>query len=91
MKVLITSFKKTENGRDTIYVNGKPSTITTSYKLPLQFGYGSYNEPKVLLNSGGIQVQDIISVEAEGEMSPISYKSNQLNGDMAEQFNETKY
>lgn len=91
MKVLITYFKKAENGRDTVYVDKKPVTTTISYQLPLQFGYGSYNEPKVLLNSGGIQMQDIISIEAEGEMSPVSYRSNQLNGDMAEQFNEQEY
>lgn len=88
MNVLITFYKKKENGRDTMYFNGKPVTETKLFKLPLKFGYGSYNEPKVILNQG-IQVEDIISIEAEGEMSISSYTSNQLNGDMAEQFNES--
>lgn len=88
MNVLITYFKKKDNGRDTVYHNGKPVSETALIKLPLKFGYGSYNEPKVILNKG-IQVEDIISIEAEGEMSISSYKFNQLNGDMAEQFNES--
>lgn len=68
MKVLIEHYKKADNGRDTVYFNGKPVTEVTSVKLPLRFGYGSYNEPKKLLNTA-INVEDIIKITPEGELN----------------------
>jgi hypothetical protein len=68
MNVLIEHYKKATNGRDTEYFNGKPVTQVTLVKLPLKFGYGSYNEPKKLLDTG-IDVEDIIKITPEGELN----------------------
>jgi hypothetical protein len=68
MNILIEHYKKTDNGRGTVYYEGKPVTQVTLVKLPLKFGYGSYNEPKVILDHG-IQVEDIIRLTAEGELN----------------------
>ena len=67
MKVLITHFKKDDKG-NTLYYDNRPLSQVTAVKLPLKFGYGSYNEPKKLLNTG-IDVSDIISIESEGELN----------------------
>jgi hypothetical protein len=62
MKHLIEHYVKADNGIDTLYDNDKkPITKFTEVSSPLVFGYGSYNEPKVVLGTG-IQVQDIISI-----------------------------
>ena len=68
MNVLIEHFKKANNGRDTVYFQGKPVTQVTTVTLPLKFGYGSYNEPRKLLNHD-IDVDDIIGIVAEGELN----------------------
>ena len=69
MNVLIEHYKKASNGRDTEYYQGKPLTQVTTVKLPLKFGYGSFNEPRKLLNvSVSIDVEDIIGIVAEGEL-----------------------
>jgi len=68
MEVLIEHYKKASNGRDTEYFNGKPVTQVTTCKLPLKFGYGSFNEPKKLLNTG-IDVDDIIKITPIGELN----------------------
>jgi ethanolamine utilization protein EutQ (cupin superfamily) len=68
MNVIITHYKKADNGIDTVYHNGKPVQQVTTAKLPLKFGYGSYNEPKKIL-SHGINVDDVISIVAEGELN----------------------
>lgn len=68
MNVLIEHYAKADNGRDTVYFNGKPVVQVTKVKLPLKFGYGSYNEPKKLLNTG-IDVDDIIKITPEGELN----------------------
>jgi len=67
MNVIITHYKKADNGIDTVYYQGKPVTQVTTTKLPLRFGYGSYNEPRKVLPIG-IDVDDIISIVAEGEL-----------------------
>jgi hypothetical protein len=67
MNVIITHYKKADNGRDTVYFEGKPVRQVTTVKLPIEFGYGSYNEPRKIKNMD-INVDDIISMEAEGEM-----------------------
>ena len=68
MNVLIEHYKKKDNGIDTVYYEGKPLTIITLVKLPLRFGYGSYNEPKKLLDYN-IDVEDILKIVAEGELN----------------------
>ena len=68
MNVLIEHFKKASNGRDTEYFEGKPVTMVTKVKMPLKFGYGSYNEPKKLLGHD-IDVDDIKGITAEGELN----------------------
>ena len=66
MKAVIISFKKKANGKDTEYdENRKPVTIETVVSFPLNFGYGSYNEPRILLGSHDIQVDDIISINIQ--------------------------
>lgn len=67
MNVIITHYKKADNGRDTVYFEGKPVRIITTVKLPIKFGYGSYNQP-MKIKDMDINVEDIISIEAEGEM-----------------------
>lgn len=62
MLVKITHFVKKDNGRDTEYLDGKPVSKVTEVKLPIKFGYGSFNEPKKLLDKG-IDVDDVISIE----------------------------
>ncbi len=69
MDILIEHYKKSLNGRDTEYHEGKPVVMVTQTKLPLRFGYGSYNEPKLVFNTGGIQVEDIIKITAVGELN----------------------
>lgn len=71
MNVVIEHYKKKLNSRDTEYHEGKPVVIETQTKLPLRFGYGSYNEPKLEMNTG-IEVMDIIKITAVGE-SNMSY------------------
>ena len=66
MKIIITHYKKADNGIDTLYQDGKPITEKTKANLPLRFGYGSYNEPMKIL-SQGINVTDIISIEEYDE------------------------
>jgi hypothetical protein len=68
MNVLIEHYAKKDNGRDTLYFEGKPVTQVTLVKLPLKFGYGSYNEPKKLLSTD-IDVEDIIKITPEGELN----------------------
>jgi hypothetical protein len=68
MNVIITHYKKKDNGVDTFYYEGKPVTQVTTAKLPLKFGYGSYNEPKKVFGTG-INIEDIISIAAEGELN----------------------
>jgi hypothetical protein len=68
MKVLIEHYKKASNSRDTEYFNGKPVTQITSVKLPIKFGYGSYNEPRKVLDHE-INVDDIIKITPEGELN----------------------
>jgi hypothetical protein len=68
MNVLIEHYAKKDNGRDTLYFEGKPVTQVTLVKLPLRFGYGSYNEPKKVLDCG-IDVEDIIKITPEGELN----------------------
>jgi hypothetical protein len=66
MNAIITSYKKKANGIDTEYdENRKPIKIETIIPFPLKFGYGSYNEPKILFDSQGIQVDDIISINIQ--------------------------
>lgn len=65
MNVLIEHYKKHENGRDTFYYQGKPVIMVTTAKLPLRFGYGSFNEPKKLLDYN-IDVEDIVKIVQEG-------------------------
>lgn len=61
MQVLVTSYEK-KNSRDTVYVDGKPQKITTTVSLPMEFGYGSYNEPRIIKGTS-IYTDDIISIE----------------------------
>jgi len=68
MIVLIEHYKKADNGIDTVYFEGKPVTQVTLAKMPLKFGYGSYNEPRKLLNCG-IDLDDIIKITPEGELN----------------------
>ena len=68
MKVLIEHYKKADNNIDTVYLNGKPVIQVTETTLPLKFGYGSYNEPRKVLDKG-INVDDIISITAVGELN----------------------
>ncbi len=68
MNVIITHYKKANNGRDIVYFEGKPLTQVSTVKLPLKFGYGSYNEPRKILNYD-INVDDIISIIAEGTLN----------------------
>jgi hypothetical protein len=68
MNVLIEHYKKKDNGRDTLYFEGKPVIQVTLVKLPLKFGYGSYNEPKKLLSTD-IDVEDIVKITPEGELN----------------------
>jgi hypothetical protein len=68
MNVLIEHYAKKDNGRDTLYFEGKPVIQVTLVKLPLKFGYGSYNEPKKLLSTD-IDVEDIIKITPEGELN----------------------
>lgn len=56
----ITHYKVDSTGK-TVYVDRKPVTTTTIVEFPLRFGYGSYNEPRKLLNNG-INSDDIISI-----------------------------
>jgi hypothetical protein len=72
MKVLITHYVKADNGRDTKYHEGKPVQKVTTVKLPIKFGYGSYNEPRKILDTD-IDVDDIISIVAEGELNMSDY------------------
>lgn len=67
MNVIITHFKVDERGNH-VYHEDKPVTIVTRVKLPLKFGYGSYNEPKKVINTG-INVEDVVSIHAEGELN----------------------
>jgi len=68
MNVLVEHYKKAENGRDTFYYNGKPVVQVTLVKLPIRFGYGSYNEPRKMLDHN-IDVDDIIKITPEGELN----------------------
>lgn len=68
MNILIEHYKKADNGIDTVYYEGKPLTVITLVKLPLKFGYGSYNEPKKVLGYN-IDVEDIIKLIPEGELN----------------------
>ena len=68
MNVLIEHYKKADNGRDTMYYNGKPVVAVTTAKLPLRFGYGSLNESRKLLDYN-IDVEDIIKIVQEGCLS----------------------
>ena len=68
MRVLIEHYKKTNNNQDTLYYNGKPVIQITQGKLPLRFGYGSFNEPKKLLDYN-IDIEDIIKITPEGELN----------------------
>lgn len=68
MKVIVTHFAKESNGRDTKYFNGKPVHQVSTLTLPIRFGYGSYNEPRKILDYP-IDVDDIISIVAEGELN----------------------
>ena len=62
MKVYIKHYVKKANGRDTEYdENRRPVTKWTEVQLPLRFGYGSYNEPKKVLDKG-IDVADVIEI-----------------------------
>ena len=56
----ITHYKVDSRG-NTVYVDRKPVTTTTVVEFPLRFGYGSYNEPRKLLNNR-INSDDIISI-----------------------------
>jgi hypothetical protein len=70
MFILIEHYKKADNGIDTVYYQGKPVTQVTKVKLPLRFGFGSYNEPmKVLDCPISINVEDIKAIVAEGELN----------------------
>jgi hypothetical protein len=68
MNVLIEHYKKKDNGRDTLYHDGKPVVQVTLVKLPIKFGYGSYNEPRKILDQD-IDVEDIIKITPEGELN----------------------
>ncbi len=68
MKVLIEHYKKAPNGRDIMFFEGKPVVEVSVVMLPLRFGYGSYNEPKKVLNAN-IDVEDIVKITAEGELN----------------------
>lgn len=59
VEVVIVHFKK--DGVNTVYQDGKPVFTTTKAKLPLIFGFGSYNEPMKVLNCG-INVEDVVSI-----------------------------
>lgn len=63
MQVTITHFIKLNSKGDIKYENSKPVTTTTQVELPIKFGYGSYNEPRKLLNHD-IDVDHIISISA---------------------------
>lgn len=67
MNVLITHYKKDEKD-NTVYYAGAPVRQVTTARLPLHFKFGSYNEPKKVIELN-INVEDVISIEAEGEMS----------------------
>ncbi len=67
MNVLITHFKKKDDG-NTFYYNGKAVHQVTTVKLPIKFGFGSYNEPMKVMNYD-INVEDIVSIVAEGELT----------------------
>lgn len=65
MQVSITFFKKDEKG-NTVYDGNKPVTDNMIVSLPLVFGYGSYNEPKKILNTG-ILLCDVIGMDSINE------------------------
>ena len=61
MKVIVKHYVK--NGRNTLYDNNrKPVIGVTVVDFPLRFGYGSYNEPRKLLDKN-IEVDDIIEIK----------------------------
>lgn len=68
MKAIITHFKLDSKG-EVLYSEGegnhskKPLTTTTITDFPLRFGYGSYNEPRKLLNIG-LDESMILNIEA---------------------------
>jgi hypothetical protein len=60
MKVIITHYLK--DGKNTMYdENRKPVKGESVVDFPLRFGYGSYNEPRKLLDKD-INVDDIIEI-----------------------------
>lgn len=67
MKAIITHFKLDSKG-EVLYSEGegnsskKPLTTATITDFPLRFGYGSYNEPRKLLNID-LDESVIISIE----------------------------
>lgn len=64
MKVIIEHFDK--DSKDNIkYHEGKPITTFTSIKLPIEFGFGSYNEPKKIINHD-INIEDIVAIIGNG-------------------------
>ncbi len=62
MKVKLTYFEK-DIKDNTVYKDGKPVTGTSTASLPLRMGFGSYNEPRKVFGCGGLNVDDLLSVE----------------------------
>lgn len=56
----VKHFKKDDKG-NTVYEDKKPVIETTRLSFPLEFGYGSYNEPKKIRNIS-INIDDIVSI-----------------------------
>ena len=53
MKVIIRHYRRVNDRcEDIVYDGGNPVIDETVVELPVKFGFGSYNEPKKVLNKG---------------------------------------
>lgn len=62
MKASIVCFKKNSSGDTKYDENRIPITTTVITSFPINFGYGSYNEPKKIINLD-VNIEDIISID----------------------------
>lgn len=65
MHILISHIKKDDKG-NTICLDNKPVISITKVQLPIKFGYGSYNQPKKIINID-INIENIVGISAEEE------------------------
>lgn len=63
MKVTISHYIRLNSwSEDVLYKDNKPVIQDTVVELPLKFGFGSFNEPKKILNEG-INVSHVIEIK----------------------------